>query len=84
VSLLWGIFLHFQVEKVIYGNVKGIEALIRWSQECTLPYNLIINDFSLSFQDGMVFCGILHHYKNLAELEPSNLSPVIVCYGIKK
>jgi len=41
----------------------GLDALLQWTQRVTEGYRDVnINNFTTSFQDGMAFCAILHHY----------------------
>ena len=42
--------------------LKGKDALLVWCSSLVSRYNLTINNFTSSWWDGLVFCGILHRF----------------------
>ncbi|EDO30309.1 predicted protein, partial [Nematostella vectensis] len=69
-GLLWSIILRFQVEEVMQQEVNAESAksftiekrLLEWCRERLDGYDVEINDFSSSWQNGLAFSAILHSY----------------------
>ncbi|XP_055627609.1 dystrophin, isoforms A/C/F/G/H isoform X2 [Toxorhynchites rutilus septentrionalis] len=61
-GLIWLIALSFDGEKIVSSQaVNGIEkSLQNWTRQFIAKYNIKIDDFSLSWADGLAFLAILH------------------------
>ncbi|CAO1430422.1 unnamed protein product, partial [Diamesa serratosioi] len=63
-GLIWTIILHFQISDIMVGNEESVtarEALLRWARNSTAKYpGVQINDFTVSWRDGIAFSALLH------------------------
>lgn len=79
-NLLWSILYRTEIEPKLFEGAAGIGAILGWVKSVTAGYaGVDIVDFKKSFEDGLVFCAIVHRH-NPAMLDFNKLAkePTVV------
>ena len=73
-GLVWTLILRFAIVGLSEEGLSAKEGLLLWCQRKTEPYdNVDVKDFSMSFQDGLAFCALIHrHRPDLIDYESLN------------
>lgn len=68
-ALVWSIILHWQFNKVLGSEIQHVsnleKSLLAWCRQSTQDYakhGVNVLDFTHSWQDGLAFCALLHHF----------------------
>ncbi|KAF7683765.1 Alpha-actinin-like protein 1 [Astathelohania contejeani] len=63
-GLIWTIILRFSISELVASDLSARDALLAWCRSVTEGYdNVNIKDFSKSWQDGLAFNAIIHHFR---------------------
>ncbi|GAM22206.1 hypothetical protein SAMD00019534_053810 [Acytostelium subglobosum LB1] len=62
-GMIWTIILRFAIQDISLEELSAKEALLLWVQRCTQSYGLKVTNFHTSFQDGLVFCALIHKHR---------------------
>lgn len=63
-GLVWTLILRFAIVGLSEEGLSAKEGLLLWCQRKTEPYdNVDIKDFTVSFQDGLGFCALIHRHR---------------------
>ena len=74
-GLMWTVISKFQVDDIVLDGVSGKDGLLLWCKRQTHPYeNVVLDNFSRSWKNGLAFCALMHRYRPDA-FEYSSLSP---------
>lgn len=81
-GMIWSVILRFVIAGLSEEGLSAKEGLLLWCQRKTQNHKSTINngkgveDFHVSFQDGMAFCALIHRHRpdliNYDELNPEN------------
>jgi Ca2+-binding EF-hand superfamily protein len=81
-GMIWSVILRFVIAGLSEEGLSAKEGLLLWCQRKTANHKDRINnahgvqDFHVSFQDGMAFCALIHRHRpdliNFDELNPEN------------
>eukprot|EP01122_Echinamoeba_exundans_P015580 TRINITY_DN745_c1_g1_i2.p2 TRINITY_DN745_c1_g1~~TRINITY_DN745_c1_g1_i2.p2 ORF type:complete len:659 (+),score=244.32 TRINITY_DN745_c1_g1_i2:93-1979(+) len=81
-GMIWSVILRFVIAGLSEEGLSAKEGLLLWCQRKTQNHKDRINngngvqDFHVSFQDGMAFCALIHRHRpdliNFDELNPEN------------
>jgi len=73
-GLVWTLILRFAIVGLSEEGLSAKEGLLLWCQRKTEPYdNVDVKDFTMSFQDGLAFCALIHrHRPDLIDYEKLN------------
>lgn len=80
--MIWSVILRFVIAGLSEEGLSAKEGLLLWCQRKTQNHKSLINsgkgveDFSVSFQDGMAFCALIERHRpdliKVSELDPNN------------
>merc|ERR1712130_329071 len=63
-GLVWTLILRFAITGLSEEGLSAKEGLLLWCQRKTEPYdNVDVKDFTMSFQDGLAFCALIHRHR---------------------
>jgi Ca2+-binding EF-hand superfamily protein len=63
-GMIWTIILRFAIAGLSEEGLSAKEGLLLWCRRKTEPYdNVDVKDFTMSFQDGLAFCALIHRHR---------------------
>merc|ERR1712137_1025816 len=63
-GLIWTLILRFAIVGLSEEGLSAKEGLLLWCRRKTEPYdNVDVKDFTMSFQDGLAFCALIHRHR---------------------
>lgn len=63
-GMIWTIILRFAIAGLSEEGLSAKEGLLLWCQRKTEPYdNVKVDDFTVSWQDGLAFCALIHRHR---------------------
>jgi len=63
-GMIWTIILRFAISGLSEEGLSAKEGLLQWVRRKTEPYkNVDVKDFSVSFQDGLALCALIHRHR---------------------
>jgi actinin alpha len=63
-GLLWMLILRFEIQDISEEHMNAKDALLLWCQRKTEPYdNVDIQNFHMSWKDGLGFCALIHRHR---------------------
>ena len=80
-GMIWTIILRFAIQDISVEEMTAKEGLLLWCQRKTAPYkNVNVQNFHLSFKDGLAFCALIHRYVGVTSfsLSLSELGLIII------
>lgn len=63
-GMIWTIILRFAIQDITVEDMTAKDGLLLWCQRKTAPYkNVNVNNFHMSFKDGLAFCALIHRHR---------------------
>jgi hypothetical protein len=63
-GMIWTIILRFAIAGLSEEGLSAKEGLLLWCRRKTEPYdNVDVKDFTMSFQDGLALCALIHRHR---------------------
>lgn len=63
-GMVWTLILRFEIQDISLDQMSAKDALLLWCQRKTKTYsNVDIQNFHLSWKDGLGFCALIHKHR---------------------
>eukprot|EP01094_Clydonella_sp_ATCC50884_P024653 TRINITY_DN6252_c0_g1_i2.p1 TRINITY_DN6252_c0_g1~~TRINITY_DN6252_c0_g1_i2.p1 ORF type:complete len:1140 (-),score=632.07 TRINITY_DN6252_c0_g1_i2:233-3508(-) len=63
-GMVWAVILDYQIKGISVEELSAKEGLLLWCQKKTEGYkNVKVDNFHMSFQDGLAFCALIHRHR---------------------
>lgn len=63
-GMIWAIILDYQIKGISVEELSAKEGLLLWCQKKTAGYKDVkVDNFHVSFQDGLAFCALIHRHR---------------------
>eukprot|EP00118_Oscarella_pearsei_P024574 m.306337 g.306337 ORF g.306337 m.306337 type:complete len:880 (+) comp41163_c0_seq1:81-2720(+) len=63
-GMIWTIILRFAIQNISVEDLSSKEGLLLWCKRKTQPYkNVNVQNFHMSFKDGLAFCALIHRHR---------------------
>lgn len=63
-GMLWTIILRFDIQDISVEQASAKDALLLWAKRKTAGYaNVSVDNFHMSFKDGLAFCALIHKHR---------------------
>lgn len=63
-GMIWTLILRFQIQDISMEQLSAKDGLLLWCQKKTQNYdNVNVQNFHMSFKDGLAFCALIHRHR---------------------